>query len=774
MRRPLIQAMARTIAGSVTSDVLVPKDKDFQEGSAMIDNNFNRRDFLKVLGWGGTAVALSACGNTSVEDGRELVTSYSEPADYVIPGIGVYFNSTCAQCDAGCSIMGRVREGRVLKLEGNPDSAINRGKLCGLGQAGVQAHYNPDRLREPLLRTGDQGEAITWDKALELINTKLGGVQGEQIAFLTGGISGHVGVLLKNYLAALGSTNHFAYEAVSPSVVRAANKKAYGVEMPRLRLDKARVIVSFGADFLGAWVSPVHFSQQYAQFRKDSNGGRGVLVQIESKMTLTGANADRWLAIRPGTEGILALGLINALGTAGLKVAADAAAAAKNYTTERVSKDTGISVEQINKLAALLKERTPSLVIAGSAAEGYAHGSHNAAAIALLNQVLGNVGQTVEFPASVPFPQIAPIPGNSYALHALNDDMAQGKVKVLFNFGANPVFTAPASMKLQENLSKVPFKVAFAHYLDETALQADLVLPLDSALEDWATAVPEYMAEGAQLNIQQPLMDKLHPGTRGMGDILLALLKQRRPEEYKGYEDFYAYLRNALVQNKAALGGTGKDDDTFWTETLSNGLVKLSVKLPETQGKLSGKASAAGLILPAPAAENSAYPLHLIPAVSASMRDGRHANQPWLQESPDPLTTIVWDSWVEIHPQTAKKLGITEGDIVEVTSRSGSVKAQAYLFPGIHPDAISIPLGYGHEAMGRYAKDVGVNAFKILDTVLDKETGELAMHETRVKVSKTGQRVIIVKDEGAVGGKQMGKKIAVRVSSDKIDLSGEV
>jgi molybdopterin-containing oxidoreductase family iron-sulfur binding subunit len=145
-----------------------------------------------------------------------------------------------------------------------------------------------------------------------------------------------------------------------------------------------------------------------------------------------------------------------------------------------------------------------------------------------------------------------------------------------------------------------------------------------------------------------------------------------------------------------------------------------------------------------------------------------------LQESPDPLTTIVWDSWVEIHPKKAAELGIVEGDIVEVTGRNGSIKAQAYLFPGIHPDAVSVPFGRGHEAMGRYAKGYGVNPFQILDAIYDTETGELAMHETRVKVSKTGQRVIVVKDEGAAGGKQMGKKIAVRISSDEVDLSGEV
>jgi molybdopterin-containing oxidoreductase family iron-sulfur binding subunit len=658
----------------------------------------------------------------------------------------------------------------VLKLEGNAASAINRGKMCGLGQAGVQAHYNPDRVREPLLRNGDKGEAITWDKALGLINEKLNGVKGEEVAFLTGGVSGHAKVLLKNYLEALGSKNHYAYEAVAPSVVRAANHKAYGVEMPRLRMDKAKVVVSFGADFLGAWVSPVHFSQQYAQFRKATEGGRGVLVQIESKMTLTGANADRWLAVRPGTEGILALGIINALGAAGLSLPADVAAVSKAYDAERVSKDTGVSVEQINKLAALLKARTPSLVIAGSAAEGYAHGSQNAAAIALLNRVLGNIGKTIEAPANVPFPQVAVTVGNRSSVQALNDTMANGKLKVLFSYGANPVFTAPAALKFKENLGKVPFKVAFAHHMDETAQEADLVLPLDSALEDWGTVVPEYLAEGAHLNIQQPLMEKLHADTRGFGDILLALLKQRRANEYKSYEDFYSYLRSAVVKNKSALGGAGADDDTFWGETLSKGLVAMSA----TPAKLAVKSSAAGLVLPAPAEEDATYPLHLIPAVTANLRDGRHANLPWLQESPDPLTTIVWDSWVELHPKTAAKLGIVEGDIIEVASRSGSVKAQAYLFPGIHPDAVSIPLGNGHTALGRWAKDVGVNAFGILDQVVDKETGELAINETRVKISKTGKRVIVVKDEGFAGGSQAGKKIAVRASTDKVELSGEV
>ena len=738
----------------------------------MMNSDFDRRDFLKVLGWGGASVALAGCGNGTVENGVETVVPYVETNDYMIPSISVYFNSTCAQCDAGCSITGRIREGRVLKLEGNPESAINRGKTCGLGQAGVQNHYNPDRVRSPLLRTGDSGEAITWEKAYALIGEKMHGVSGDEVAFLTGGMSGHLKVLLGNYLDSIGCKNHVVYEAIAPAVVRAANKKSYGVEMPRININRAKVVLSFGADFLGAWVSPVHFSQQYAQFRKGVDGQRGVLVQIESKMTITGANADRWLVVRPGTEGILAFGIINALGTQGLKLSADIAAAVKAYDKERVSKDTGVSAEQIDKIAALLKARTPSLVLAGGAAEGYAHGSQNAAAINLLNHVLGNVGKTIEAAAVVPFPQMEPATGNTAALKKLNDDLAAGKYKVLFSYAANPVFTAPGAMKFKENMAKAGFKVVFAQYLDETALQADLVLPLNSPLEDWGTQVPEYMAEGAQINILQPLMEKLHPETSGMGDILLALIKQRRADDYKKFDDYYSYLRTALLQNKVALGGAGNaDDDVFWNETLSRGIIKLP---GATHAALSGKSAVAGLSLPAPAAIDAQYPLQLIPSVNASLRDGRNTNQPWLQESPDPMTTIVWDSWMEIHPSKAAELGISEGDIVEVAGKNGSVKVQAYLFSGIHPDAISIPLGRGHEALGRYAKGYGVNPFQILDVVFDKETGELALHETRVKISKTGERVIVVKDEGPVGGRQMGQKIAPKLPSDKVNLSGEI
>jgi len=738
----------------------------------MNDGGIKRRDFLKVMGWGGASVALGGCGNASLESGAELVESYVQPEDFMVPGISVYYASTCTQCEAACAVHGRVREGRILKLEGNPDSSINKGKICGLGQAAVQSHYNPDRLTRPQIRQGGKLADATWEQAMTLLAQKVGpasGVQGGEFALLSGAVSGHLKVLLQNYVDSLGSKNHFVYDALSPAVTYSANKKIYGVESPRLRLDKAKMILSFGADFLGSWVSPVHFAGQYAQFRK---APRGVLVQVEPKMTLTGANADRWIPARPGTEGVLALGIANQLlqdAALAQKAPAGAAAAVKTYTKEMVSAATGVPADQMDKVVALLKERTPSLVLSGPSAEGHAHGSQTATAIALLNVILGNVGKTIEAPAALPFPQIAPSSGSYAGLREFNDGLSKGQYKAVFVYGANPVFTAPGFMGLGDNLGKAAFKVVFAESLDETAAQADLVLPLDSALEGWGTHVAHYQPGGTELNVQQPLMEKLHAETRGMGDVLLDLLKQRQPDQYKQWPDYYAYLKSAVLQNKAAFGQAASDDEAFWRGALSAGLLKVSAPEPAAV-----KVGSVEVSLPAAEADNAQYPLHLVPSVRHSFRDGRHANLPWMQESPDALTTMVWDSWAEIHPKTAARLGVKEGDYLEIASDKGAIKVKAYVFPGIHPGAVAVPVGQGHEELGRYAKGVGVNPFKILSPVFDKDTGELAMYATRVKVSKTGQHEKMVKDEGASNGKQAGTKIVVTLPTDKVNLAREV
>jgi molybdopterin-containing oxidoreductase family iron-sulfur binding subunit len=746
-----------------------------------------RRDFLRVLGWGGASVtasaSLSACGFTSVDSGVETVKSYVEPEDFNVPGVGIYYASTCTQCEALCGVVGRVRDGRILKLEGNAASVVNKGKLCGLGQASVQHHYNPDRLQLPRLRKNGALTEIGWDEARAVLSEKLAATVDGRFAYLSGPVSGHLKVLVRNTADAFGGGQHYVYDALSTRVNRAAAEQVFGAATPRLLLDQAQLIVSFGADFLDTWVSPVHFAGQYARFRRATEAKpRGVLVQIEPRMTLTGANADRWIGIRPGTEGVLALGLANSLlaGKAHAPGAVPPAVitAAAAFDKPRVLADTGIGEEVYDKLVHLLQERTPSVILSGPSAEGHAHGSANAQAILALNWVLGNVGKTVQSAARLPFPQMTAESGDTASLRQFTQALAGGKFDTVFVQDVNPVYSAPAFLKFKEAFARAGFKVVLAQYLDETAREADLVLPVDSALEDWGTHVAPYQPEGVEVALQQPLMERLYPnGTRSPGDVLLDVLRQRRPKEYKGFEDYYAYIRSALVSNKLAFTATAVDDEQFWTEALSRGL--LHVKSPEP-----GPAPKPGNIefdfTGSSQAADAQYPFRLVPVVRSGLRDGRHANLPWLQETPDSLTTIVWDSWAEMHPRTAKNLGIVDGDMLEITSASGTIQeVQAYIFPGVHPDVIAIPLGQGHEAgMGRYAvNSPTVNPFRILDPVFDRKTGEVALYGTHVKIAKTGKRVNVVRDEGWKSGNlktQAGRKLVVTLAADKAKLSEEV
>jgi anaerobic selenocysteine-containing dehydrogenase len=733
----------------------------------MSGSGVSRRDFLQIVGLGGTTLALSGCGNTSIESGVELVESYVQPENFVVPGVGVYYASTCTQCASGCGIMGRVREGRVLKLEGNPESAISGGKICGLGQAAVQQHYSPDRLTTPMIRKSGILIPATWEQAMSLLNATLVPADGRRV-WLTGPTSGHQQILLRGLVEAGAATDHVVYDALSTAVEASVNRKIFGVDRPVALIEKAGLVLSFGDDFLGAGDSPVAAARQYARFRKAAR--RGLLVQIEPKMTLTGANADRWVPIVPGTEGVFALGLAREL-LQRKEYAANLSpaliAVIEPFDQVKVSRITGVRGDLIPRLAAMLWEHPPSLVLAGRYPQGHAHGSRNIAAIALLNVILQNQGKTLLRQAELPFPQMTPTAGDFKSLADLNEAMAAGKCRSLLIHGTNPVYSTADFLQFAANLQKVPFKAAWVTDLDETAMHCDLVLPLLSPLEDFGTHVAAGQFDGTEISIQQPLMEKLYPNTRSFGDVLLDLLKHAKPESYKSFADYYAYLKSAIVNAKPAFQPEAGDEE-FWENTLSAGVLRRPAPLLPLPAK---EFTAEMIEQPAPGGADAKYPFTLIPAVSASMRDGRPANLPWLQESPDPLTTVVWDSWAELHPSTAKSLQVREGDVLMIHSAHGFIRAKAYLFPGIHPGSVAVPIGQGHASYGRFATGVGANPLKILDPIFDQETGELALYATRVAITKTGENERLSKDEGT--NLQQGRKLVATLAADQIDLTKE-
>lgn len=734
----------------------------------MSGKEINRRDFLKIMGLSGAGAALAGCDMPSyitLEEGKEKVIPYVIPEEYNVPGVGVWYASTCRQCPAGCGIHGRVREGRVLKVEGNPVSPLNRspagdpsGKVCQMGHAGLQAHYNPDRLTKPMLRkNGDLSEA-SWDEAMAAIKQHMGAKPGQRFAWFTGTVSGHQAVLLQAHLDAVGSNRHYVHELVSGAVRQAVNRDVLGDPMPVYKFDQAKMILSFGADFLGPWQSPVHFTTQYAKFRE---APRGTLVQVEPKMTLTGANADLWVAVRPGAEGALALGIANVLlakfGGDGSQLPGELRTAIARYDLDTVTRTTGVPGDRVTKIAQWLNERSPSIVLSGLSAEGQEHGYDIAAAAMLLNVILGNVGKTIVSAGAFPYPQLTAKEGDTRSLFDFAEAADKGELDTVFFYDTNPAFTAPGSLGMTEKLKKVPFKVVFTHFKDETAVQADVVLPIYSLYEEWGTHVPAYQSDHAMIGMQQPLMEPLYDTTRGFGDLLLDLIKMQGAAKYGGNDGYYGYVRKQIADLPADIKG-GANEETFWQQSLQKGLVEVNRK---PAGALNAKAVAVNLPDYSADAE---FPYHLVPAPRLGMWDGRHANIPWLQEAPDQISKVVWDSWAEMHPKTAEKLGVKNGDIIRITSRHGTVETLVYVFKGIHVDAIAVPLGQGHEEFGRFAKGRGVNPLKIVDPLREAKTGELALYATRVKVEKTGRQGTLLKMGG--NDTQLGRKMVSTVTAD--------
>ncbi|HET8649190.1 MAG TPA: molybdopterin-dependent oxidoreductase, partial [Gemmatimonadales bacterium] len=316
----------------------------------------DRRRFLKVLGVaGGGAAALSGCSTDRVE---KLVPYLVQSEDQV-PGVPTWYASTCTECSAGCGLHVKTREGRAIKLEGNPDHPINRGKLCSRGQASLQGLYNPGRIKGPMLRSGNGFKEITWDEAIAQLAGKLQGAQG-RVAVLAGPGRGTFADLLDQWTSALGG-RVVRYEALDYEPLRAANRDVFGLdELPVHDFAAARYIVSFGADFLDTWLAPVENQRGFAESHGFDGKTMSKFVAFSPRMDLTGLNADEWHAPKPGTETLLALAMANVVasrrGNAG-----SLASVLSKYTPEAVAADTGISAEVISRIATEFANAQPSL-----------------------------------------------------------------------------------------------------------------------------------------------------------------------------------------------------------------------------------------------------------------------------------------------------------------------------------------------------------------------------------------------------------------------------
>ncbi|HYR32350.1 MAG TPA: molybdopterin-dependent oxidoreductase, partial [Gemmatimonadales bacterium] len=402
-------------------------------------DGINRRRFLKILGvTGGAATVASACG-IGPEPTEKLIP-YLVGSEDQVPGNATWYASTCRECAAGCGIRVKVREGRAVKIEGNPESPINQGRLCARGQAGLQGLYNPDRITDPMARKADgTWEKLGWDVALQQFSAKVQASRGKGIAFVTGLESGAFGDLVDSWSASVGA-KHVTYEPFGYEALREGNRRAFGTDaVPAYDFAAAKYILSFGADFLETWVSPVGFQHGFADahgFHGGKDAGMAKHVFIGPRMSLTAMNADEWIAARPGTEGLLALAMAHVIVTQRLvPLPADVARLSEllsRHTPAAVAALAGVDAELIVRIAIEFAHAGAALAVAGGMGAHYPNGADIVAAANILNYVTGAVGKTVTFG-----PDTAAT-GAYRDMVALRNDMTAGKVALLLVHGANP------------------------------------------------------------------------------------------------------------------------------------------------------------------------------------------------------------------------------------------------------------------------------------------------------------------------------------------------
>ena len=740
-------------------------------------NKISRRDFLKYVGAGGIGTGAGVLlGESAKRKVELLMPQVVAPEDYS-PGIATWYNTVCRQCSAGCGISVRTREGRAKKIEGNPMHPVNQGRLCSLGQSGLNALYNPDRIKTPLKRTGERGTnqftPISWDEALTTLGSRLGNIKiqnkGDHVYLLTDSLRGHTDTLFATFMQALGSGNYLHYDFTSPINHYLANEICFNEQiLPYYDISNTDFLLSFGADYLGTWLSPVHYSLSYGELRQGNEGKRGKCVQVEPRMTLSGANADEWIQAKPGSEGLLALAVANHLLEQGQYTGPDREQwqeVLAPYSATNVSAVTDVAPDQINKIARAFAGARSRLAIAGGPAAASTNSLANLVAVNALNYLAGNIGKKggVIFNPEPVYDSGAGQRRASFRhMLELTEKMQGNEVEVMLIHNTNPVYTLPASSKFHEAIKNIPTIVCLSSFMDETTAMSDLVLPTDTYLESWGDDMPEPEVGFSIASVSQPVVSRMYD-TRSGSDIILALAHQIGSEVAVAlpWTDNESYLKDSwekIYRERIAFSDQ-HGFNNFWNYALTSGVWGEDRPKPKKVLAQLGQniLNAINNSPPAFAGSDSEFPFMLYPVQTQSFLDGRGANLPWVQELPDPMTSIVYNSWVELNPQTAKQLGVNEGDVVKVESVAGSLQAPAFIFNGIRPDVIAIPVGQGHTQYGRYAKDRGVNPLQILAPEMDQESGALAWAATRVKLSKTGKRVHLIKTDGVT--RTLGRQI---------------
>ncbi len=734
-----------------------------------------RRNFLA---WAGIA-ATGAIACDLFDDELRVQSPALIPED-LVKGRDNWYATYDGSVPGGEGVLVRVMEGRAKKVRGNPRFPSNQGKQSPASDTLLQSLYHPDRIDGPMLRNGPRGSglyrAISWEEALNRFNAAVED-RGQGMLLITEDRACSFAKICGAFAETFGG-RHVAFGGASDdSAYRAAVQDVMGTDrLPYHDIANADTLASFGSDFLSTWGNPTAYSVAYGKFR--SKAPRGRHYHFGSRYSMTAANADKWIPVAPGSEGYAAMALGWAI-------------AATHPESPTVTQITGVAgpgalsefipdalVDVLGIPSEVLDGHTVreffeglaqdymahgGLAIGGGGEAGaYSNGQFNASAVLIVNYLLGNVGHEgglLPDPGS-PIshsPTLAPV-ASLADWQQIAGDINSGAAPLVIIHNANPVYGLPASMGLEAALGNEAVVVISANqFLDETSAMADLLLPDRAALEDWGDDLPDPMPGYRVYAVQQPVVNPLADlDPRSFPDVLLNAAATLGRGDAMPAESYEAMIRSNVEETLGADLNDTLMYGGWWDE---NATGRATTPPEGTLAKIASRAAPANLA--------GSGDFQLLPYEHHTVRDGRNAHLPWAQSTPDPLTTVTWQTWVDINEKQGKVMGLREGDVVNISTSAGSIQALVYLNPGTPPGVAAVPMGGGRKIGSDYATDRDAresgNVVSILEPVAVDGAGGLAWSSTRCSIAPTGDSMAVSKMEGDYTSREVGEHPAEQV-----------
>ncbi len=710
----------------------------------------DRRTFLKITGLGSVAFAT---GCTTDSDNK--LYSLVQAPDDMVTGKATWYASTCRECPAGCGVLAKNRDGRVIKLEGNPLHPVNRGKLCARGQAALQGLYNPDRITSPLLKVKGRFEPIPFDKAIGLIQQRLFAAAAagpNRVGMLTEAVGQTLLTLFSAVLSSNRSQGPLVFEPFAFETLKNAHRQMFSKPiLPSYRMDQADVLISFGADFLETWLSPVEYAAKFKAMHALRDGRKGTFFHVGANQTLTAANADVWIPCPAGRETAVVLGLIHEAFRKGrgrempTPFRASLNRLTNHYPLARVSRLTGVPEKQLKMLAQQMLQARKALVLGAATALTGLDAAATDLATVLLNAVLDPSFSLYDFDQRHRIEIAQP----RRAIYDFFTRLANNPVDLLILNNVNPVYSLPPASDVAKALNKDNrFVVALTNFMDETAAVSDLIVPVQLPLEMWDL----YESRQGMPSVLQPTVGKLGQAPN-IGDLFMQLLppQQRPAPDYRHY----------LIE-RAGVGGSPPMTNEWLRLVQQGGRFEPPQPAAEPEIRLDQRPGLALSALVAKAVEQKATAPMLYLTPSLRHFDGRGANRPWLSEIPDPVSQVAWQSLAWVHPDTLAEKGCADGDMIRLATAAGQLELPVFGHPGVEPGSALVPMGQGHSHFGRYAKGKGANPVQLLDAVVDPDTGAPVFTAPLQTLERTGRRIDLAVTSGS--RTQYDRKIALQIA----------